>query len=106
MESLQLGGSVCRVILLDKDSSGNVEPVVLFERPPKKRRVSAAFRPVERAARRWADAQSAIATTYLDLHNQSNEEKADGWIRDLPLNVIKATRSGAKKLKLPRLLTP
>lgn len=105
MEALRLGKSVRRVTVLDRDASGAVTPMVVFEGRKKKKKQSRAVRPLEKVVRRWTDAQSTLADNYLSRHKKSNRKKRDGWMRDLSVNVARAGRKGTKRLKMNRWIT-
>jgi hypothetical protein len=40
----------------------------------------------------------------LARHKKSNEEKKDGWVKDAPVNVVRAGLKGMKKVKISRFL--
>ena len=104
MEPIRASKSVRRIVALRRDEHGKVLPVVLFEnRAENKRKISKIFGPVERMARRFAEAQRTYADTYLARHERSNAKKKDGWIRDFQYNVGKAANKGTRRLKLRRL---
>jgi hypothetical protein len=105
MEALRLGKSVRRITVLERDgASGEFAPVVIFRNNKKKRKTSRAMRPLEKVVRRIVDAQESAADRYLARHNKSNRKRRDGWIRDLNLNMVRASRKGAKQLKVNRWL--
>lgn len=104
MELPRLSGSVRSVTILQKDAHGTVTPVVIFKQARKKRKGSKLLRPLERATRRVVNAQIQTAQSYRDRHSRSNEKKRDGWIQDLPVNVVRAYQRGGKALKLDRLV--
>jgi Family of unknown function (DUF6312) len=106
MDILRVSPSVRRVTILQHDGNGHPAPVVIYERKSKKKRGSGVFRPVERAARRAVDAQRRVAESYLSRHDRSNEKRKDGWIRDFPINAVRAVRRGKRALKISRLLLP
>jgi hypothetical protein len=101
----KVSSSVRRITLLQTDASGT-KPVVLYQRggSRKKKRGTQPFRYLDRVTRRIAEAQAKSAQSYLSRHEKSNE-KRDGWVRDLPVNVARASQKGVKALQLPRLLT-
>jgi len=101
----RLNRSVVKVIQLEKDASGKVNPVVLYERDDrKKKKSSGLLRPFEKAARRAASATEAFSQSYLSRHDRSNRKNRDGWIRDVIPNVVKAENKGKKKLRLNRAI--
>ena len=94
MEQLRLSKSIRSVTLLASDASGLVKPVVVYERPRKKKKQTRLFRPLEKKVRRAASAQAAFANAYVSRHRNSNGKRKDGWIRDLNGNLARATRRG------------
>jgi len=104
MEALRLSQSVRRVTVLGRGEKGQTVPTVVFDQGARKKKTSKFFRPLERAVYRMADAQAALGNSYVARHARSNRKKKDGWIRDLNLNLARATRRGTKRLKLTRWL--
>jgi hypothetical protein len=106
MDIPRLNSSVRSVTILQKDSSGVVAPLIIYQRRGgKKKKTTAVLRPFERITRRVVDAQAKTAQSYRSRHDRSNQKKKDGWVRDLPVNVVRASQRGAKALKLNRLLS-
>ena len=104
MDALRVGKSVLRVTVLERDANtGRMTPVVVF-RNKKKRKSTREMKPIERIVRRIVDSQGSTANSYLSRHNTSNRKKRDGWIRDLNLNLARASRKGAKRLRINRWL--
>jgi len=97
--------SIRKVTVLMRDASGNLSPVVLFDRRRDQKKTSRPFRPLEKAIRRAADAEATFAKAYLSRHRRSAAKKKDGWIRDLNVNLFKATRRGFKRSPLGRLIS-
>jgi hypothetical protein len=107
MEQLRMSKSVRRVIRLEKDSSGAPKPVVLYQNPKRESKAgSPGLAALDRAVRRLVKAQAAFTNSYLSRHANSNRSRKDGWIVDLPRNLMTATRTGARKLKLNRMGMP
>lgn len=104
MEIPRVSKSVRRITVLRPDASGQMEAVTLYRDGGSKKKGTRAFKLVERAARRVATAQSKAAGDYLSRHEKSNRKKKDGWVRDLAVNSMKASRKGTKALKLDRLI--
>jgi uncharacterized protein DUF6312 len=105
MDIPRVSKSVKRVTVLRKDSSGHVAPVTVYEKDSGKKKQSRWLKFPERVTRHIADAQARSAQRYLSRHRRSNTKKKDGWVRDYPVNVMRATRKGTKALKLNRLLS-
>jgi hypothetical protein len=96
--------SVCRIVRLEKDDSGNFAPVVIYETKAGRRKISEPLRPLEKVVRRIASAQSTYLSTYLAKHERSNVRSRDGWLRDLTPNILDAAKQGQKKLRIKRLI--
>jgi hypothetical protein len=107
MADLRMVESVRSVVKLQADPSGNLEPVEIYRREDaKKRKGTRLLRPMDRVMRRIVRAQQTVAATYLQRHENSNNKKRDGWLRDLGNNVYRASMKGQKALKLNRLIFP
>lgn len=105
MEALRVGKQVKSIVQLEKDAYGQYVPVSLYVEAGKKKRGTRGARAASKVIRRLAQAQQAYMDTYLSRHDRSNGKRRDGWLRDLPLNVMRATRSGTKKLRPARWIT-
>jgi hypothetical protein len=105
MDVLRVSDSVRRITVLRKDGTGKLAPVTVYRRTASTKKGTRLFKFVERATRHLADAQARSADTYRSRHQKSNRKKKDGWIRDFPLNAIRASRKGAKALKLNRIFS-
>jgi hypothetical protein len=106
MESLRLGKLVRRVTVLEKDSAGDLTPIVVYKAKKKKKKSTQGLNVADRWVRRMADATADFAQTYADRHQTSNAKSKDGWLRDMALNVARASRKGTKSLKPERLIIP
>jgi hypothetical protein len=105
MRIARLNRSVVKVVQLERDATGNMNPVVLYEKDQrKKKKMSGPLRPLEKAVRRVSTAQEAFAQSYLSRHDRSNRKNRDGWIRDVVPNVVNAGKKGNKKLRVNRLV--
>jgi hypothetical protein len=99
MDIPRLGKSVRKVTVLQKGPSGQVQAVVVYKRgSKKKRRGSTLLRPLQTIVQRVASAQQAAADSYISRHKNSNRKRTDGWIRDLPINVLRAGERAVTKL--------
>jgi hypothetical protein len=105
MDLPRLSSSVRRITVLNRDESGNVVPVVVYAKKRKKSKQTEALKPIERLARRVAEANSAAAATYLASHQKANKKRRNGWVRDMQLNFVRAGRKGLKKLDPVRILS-
>ena len=74
------------------------QPQRVYEASKSKRKVSRWLRPMEKGHRRLLAALAAWGTTLEDRHARSNRKRKNGWLRDAPVNVLRAQRKAAKKL--------
>jgi hypothetical protein len=105
IDTPRLTRSVRRITVFDRDSSGSLRPVVLFDRRRKKKKQSKGLKPVERMVRTVADANDAFASTYARRHRRSNRKRRDGWVRDIAVNVARAGNKGLKEYEVSRILS-
>ena len=103
MEIPRMTRSVRRITVLKKDASGALAPVTIFKRRNSKKKQTEALRIFERGTRYLADAQARAGASYLSRHRKSNQKRRDGWVRDLPVNFLRASNKGRKALRLNRL---
>ena len=103
MDIPRMSRSVRRITVLRKDAAGALAPVTIFERRGSKKKGTNALRIFEKGTRYVADAQSRAAASYASRHKKSNQKRRDGWVRDFPVNLLRASNQGRKALKLNRL---
>jgi len=95
---LRFSKGVRKVISVETASDGTRTVTTMYrKRKPKKR---SNFGAVEKIARSAGAGVKTLGEEYLTRHDKSNREKSDGWFRDLPYNVYRATRKATKKLQL------
>jgi len=105
MAAMRFGPNVLSVVRLERDKAGQLTPIVLHEMKTKKiKKSKGPLGILDRTIRRVASAEAAFANSYLDRHQQSNQDEKDGWVKDLPINIYRANRKGFKKLKITRLI--
>jgi hypothetical protein len=102
MENVRLSKTVQSVVMLQQGPSGTYTRSVIYKKPGKGKKGSRASRPFEKAERRFASAQRAYWDDYLSRHDRSNQKRRDGWARDFPVNVAKASRKSYKELNRGR----
>ena len=51
------------------------------------------LRPLERSVRKLVLREAEIAQSYLSLHKRSNQRKRNGWMKDLPRNILRAVKT-------------
>jgi hypothetical protein len=106
MDIPRVSSSVRRITVLEKDASGHLRPTMVYKRGTSKgKKGTWPIRYFERVTRRIADAQAKSGQSYLSRHVRSNRKEKDGWARDFPVNVIRASQKGTKALKLDRLFS-
>ncbi|MGE0718087.1 MAG: hypothetical protein AB7P02_21755 [Alphaproteobacteria bacterium] len=58
-----------------------------------KKKQSRLLRPIEKKVRKLVKRELEIGNAYLERHERSNRREANGWIKNLPKNVIRAVRT-------------
>jgi hypothetical protein len=100
MRPLQLSKSVEQVILLERDSSGQPTPVVLYtRRGKKKKKTTWGLRTLDKFVSQGIAAQQAFVDKLRDETKKSRRRTKNGWLIDLGNNVFKAVSSGGKKIR-------
>lgn len=99
MDMPRLSKSVRRITVLQRDQTGAVNPVVVFKRRRGKKKSRRLVRPFERATRSLVEAGDAATGSYLKGHKKANRKRRDGWVRDVPSNVVKASRKAVKEIR-------
>jgi hypothetical protein len=92
--------SIRRIAVLQREPSGNIVPVVEYRRGRSTKKGIRGFRIFERATCRIVEAQRSAADSYLSRHDKFDVKRRDGWIRDLPLDVVRAGEKARRSLKL------
>lgn len=93
--------SVKRVTILGRNPDGTFS--VKAERVPeqgKKRKGTTGLGLVEKLVRTGVNMGATAGNSYLSRHKKSNLKKKDGWIKDGPVNVIRAGLKGVKQVKI------
>jgi hypothetical protein len=80
-------------VSLDEGQSQTV-----YVAPKSKRKVSRWLKPLEKGHRRLLTALAAFGNTLERRHERSNRKRRNGWLRDAPMNMMRAERKAAKKL--------
>lgn len=105
MDTPRLSRQVRKITIFDRDATGSLRPVVVFDRRRRKKKQTKGLRPIERAVRTVVDANDAFGSTYASRHRRSNRKRRDGWLRDMAVNVAKAGNKGRKELEISRILS-
>jgi hypothetical protein len=95
----QFAPSIKGIIIVEPVANGDAKVTEVYKPEGKGKRGSRRVRPLEKMARRLAEAQQIMVNDYLARHERSNEKKKDGWLRDMGNNVFKAVSKGGKKFK-------
>ncbi len=104
MDMPHVRATVRRITIFDRDATGSLRPVVVYNRRRSKKKQTKGLKPIERLVRTVADANDAMAGTYIRRHRRSNRKRKDGWLRDALVNLSKAGDKGRKELQDTRLL--
>lgn len=89
-----MGKFVSRITAVSLDDG---EAQTVYDAKPK-RKVSRWLRPMEKGHRRLAEALAAFGAELQGRHDRSNQKRKNGWLRDAPMNVMRAQREATKKL--------
>jgi hypothetical protein len=105
VQGLRLSSKVRSVTLLQSNSNGEVTAVVLHkDGGKKKRKTSGGLRVVEKVLLQLMDAQKETTDGYRRRFKSSSRKKRDGWLVDMPANMFKAVRDGARTIRLERIV--
>ena len=104
MDLPRLSKQIKRITVFDRDATGSLRPVVVFNRRRSKKKQTKALRPVERLVRTMSDGNDSFAGAYARRHRKSNRKSRNGWLRDLPLNLSRAANKGLKEYDFVRLV--
>src|SRR6185437_9643507 len=99
MDTPRLSTKIRRITVFDRDVTGSLRPVVLFDRRRKKKKQTKGLKPIERLVRSVVDANDAFGSTYAQRHRRSNRKRRDGWLKDMAANISKAGNKGRKELE-------
>jgi hypothetical protein len=86
-----------RVTVIKRDGRGQIVSRDAYEGERKAKKQSKGLRPLERQLRKILEFRSDVIGNYLERHRRSNEKKRDGWLSDLPSNMIRAVRKSKPK---------
>jgi hypothetical protein len=96
------------IILIKREDEGRHTSRTIYRRKRARKRGTEPFDSIGRAVRKLVTGQKEAAEKYLDRHDESNSDKKDGWMRDLPYNVYRATSRGLRRVRralgLPSLM--
>lgn len=86
-----------RVTVIKRDAHGHIVSRDAFEGERKTKKQSRSLRPMERELRKILEFQSDVIENYLGRHQRSNEKRRNGWLRDMPRNMMRAVRKSRPK---------
>ncbi len=106
MQGLRLNNKVRSVTLLQSNTNGEVTPVVLHKRggKKKKRKTTVGLRVVEKVLEQLMDAQNKTTRSYRRRFKSSSRKKRDGWLVDMPANMVKGVRDGIRVIRMERVV--
>ena len=83
-----------KVTVLQRDKYGRLVGRERYESEGTRRRKkqSSLLKPIERMFRRAIKFEARLLNDYLGRHERSNSKKRDGWIKDLPDNLVRSIR--------------
>jgi hypothetical protein len=96
---LRLPKGVVEVVLLRQDDHGRHTTRTVYRRHRRRKRGTQPLDELGRVVRKVVAGQKAAAEKYLDRHDASNRDKADGWVQELSYNVYRATGRGLRKVR-------
>ncbi len=86
-----------RVTVIKRDGRGQILSRDAYEGERKTKKQSKALRPMERELRKMMEFQQDVIQNYLGRHHRSNEKRRDGWLKDMPTNMLRAVRKSKPK---------
>ncbi len=101
------GGSQRRVYDVDRDDDDNDIRITVIRRDEtgrliareryegegrRRKKQSKLLKPIERTLRNAVRFESRLLNDYLSRHERSNAKKRNGWVKDLPTNLVRAIR--------------
>ncbi len=86
-----------RVTVIKRDGRGQIVSRDAYEGERKPKKQSKGLRPIERHLRKLLEFRADVIGNYLERHKRSNEKKRDGWLSDLPSNMVRAVRKSKPK---------
>ena len=86
-----------RVTVIKRDDRGRIVSRDAYESERKTKKQSKTLRPMERNLRRMLEFQQDVITNYLGRHERSNRKRRDGWLSDMPRNMMRAVRKSKPK---------
>jgi len=92
-----------RVTILGKNADGTAA-IKTIVAPSEKKKGTKGLSLIEKIVRTGAEVGTTAGNSYLARHEKSNAKKKDGWVKDAPINVIKAGMKGIKKVKISKFL--
>ncbi len=102
MEPIEIDSVVKSITFLKAKSDGRYVSERLTDVGPRKKQ-SKALKPLERFVRKLVKSELAAAKTYIERHEQSNQKKSNGWVKDIGKNLKKAAKAAEKSAKKPKL---
>ena len=101
---LRFGKGVRKVISITSTEKGKTVATTLYKKSSSKK--TGTLSEAEKVARAAGASVSAFGEEYIAKHDESSRKKRDGWLRDMPYNVYRATRKASQKLQLLPIPVP
>lgn len=98
--------SAKRVTVLGKNPDGtfSVKSESVLESGKNKKKGTKGLGLVDKIVRTGVNVGTTSGSAYLSRHKKSNQKKKDGWLKDAPVNVIRAGLKGVKQVKIGSFL--
>jgi hypothetical protein len=105
METARFGKNIKKVVRLEADPNGKLVPVVVHQTKSKRRKSKGTLGMIDRVVREVVGANQAIANSYMSRHDTSSRKRPDGWLSEMPVNIIRSQQKGLKKLRMIRFVS-
>jgi hypothetical protein len=87
------------IVVIKRADGGRETTRTVYRRKKRRKRGTEPLDSLGRVVRKIVEGGRAAAEKYLDEHDESNRGKKDGWVRDMPYNVYRATSRGLRKVR-------
>jgi hypothetical protein len=97
------------ITIIKREEGGGETTRTVYRRKSRRKRGTEPLDSLGHVVRKIVEGGRLAAEKYLGEHDESNRKKRDGWVRDLPYNVYRATSRGLRKVRrtlgLPSIVT-
>ncbi|MBL8827463.1 MAG: hypothetical protein JNM18_10845 [Planctomycetaceae bacterium] len=101
---LRLSKGVRKVVVVNRENNGKTVTTTVYKKTRAKK--TSTLSEAEKVARAAGESAEQFNQEYLARHDESSRKKQDGWLRDMPYNLYRATRKASRKLKLLPIPVP